>query len=81
MGGDGITRAEHLLFLILDQLRLANWQRTKDGARGRNKPKPLSPISAAKRSHYGHTDRAPDEVKKMLGQYGPNGTGSDGGEP
>lgn len=25
----------------MDELRVANWQRTKDGSKGRNQPKPI----------------------------------------
>lgn len=40
----GWTQQEHLLSLIEYDLRVIAWQRSKDGAENRNKPKPpLSP--------------------------------------
>lgn len=71
-GGDGYTTADHLMFLVVDELRTANWQRTKDGAKGRNRPKPLSPL-AKKRGpeKTGRTDRSPSEVVALLARYGP----------
>lgn len=36
------TNGEHLLAGVVDLLAGANWQRTKDGSEGRNKPKPLA---------------------------------------
>lgn len=32
---------EQLLALVVDELAVANWQRSKDGAKGRNRPSPL----------------------------------------
>ncbi len=31
----------HLVACAVDELRVANWQRTKDGADGRRQPKPI----------------------------------------
>lgn len=68
-GGDGYSLTEHLLFQILDQLRALAWLQTKDGAKGRNRPKPVSPLAQPKR--IGHTDRDPEEVMAMLAKFGP----------
>lgn len=70
VSGDDWTRTDHLLALIHDQMAVANWQRTKDGAKGRNRPKPLSPL-AQKGARYGKTDRDPEEVKAYLARFGP----------
>lgn len=67
-GGDGWTRAEHLMCLVLDELRTANWQRTKDGSKNRNRPKPLSPLRSAPGKRIGKTDRSPAEVIAYLDQ-------------
>lgn len=70
-GGDGHTRSEHLLFLVVDELRTANWQRSKDGAKGRNKPKPISPLAKKPGLKTGRTDREPGEVVTLLARVGP----------
>lgn len=70
LGGDGRTAAEHLQFLLVDELRVANWQRTKDGQKGRNKPKPISPLAKKPGIRTGRTDRTPAEVQKLLARYG-----------
>jgi hypothetical protein len=69
-GGDGHTRGEHLMFLMVDELRTANWQRSKDGAKGRNKPKPISPLAKKPGLKTGHTDRDPSEVMHLLARVG-----------
>lgn len=65
-GGDGWTRTEHFLALVLDELRTANWQRTKDGAKGRNRPKPISPLRKAPGKRIGRTDRSPAQIAAWL---------------
>lgn len=66
LGADGWTRLEHLLALAVDELRTANWQRTKDGAKNRNRPKPISPLKKAPGKQIGKTDRSPAEVAAYL---------------
>lgn len=78
MTGDTWSRTDHLLALVFDQLAVANWQRTKAGSKGRNKPKPISPL-ASRGNRYGKTDRSPEEVKAFLARLNPNQYG--GGEP
>lgn len=70
-GGDGYSRVEHLLFLAVDELRTATWLRTKDGAKGRNRPKKLSPLARPAGRRTGRTDRSPSEVAELLARYGP----------
>lgn len=74
LGGDGYTLSEHLLMLVVDELRLANWQRSKDGSKGRRKPKPISPLAQKDTStSYGDTEgRDPAEVAALLDRYGPS---------
>lgn len=67
-GGDGWTRTEHLLCLVLDELRIANWQRTKNGAKGVHRPKPISPLREVPGQRIGRTDRTPEEIKAYLDQ-------------
>lgn len=69
-GSDGWTRVEHLLALIVDQLAIANWQRSKDGRKNRNRPKPISPLNRTG-TRFGKTDRDPDEVAAFLASIGP----------
>jgi len=61
---------EHLLALAVDRLGVLIWQKTKDGQKGRNRPKPISPL-AKHGSTYGKTDRSPEEVKAYLARFGP----------
>lgn len=56
---------------MYDQLSVANWQRSKDGSKGRNRPKPISPLAQRNTQRYGKTDRSPDEVKAYLARFGP----------
>lgn len=64
-GGNGWNRTDHLLAMVVDELRLANWQRTKDGTKGRNRPKPVSPL-AERGTRVGKTDKSPAEVIDFL---------------
>lgn len=70
-GADGWSRTEHLLALVVDELRTANWMRSKDGAKNRNRPKPVSPLKERGTQTYGKTDRPPHEVMALLARYGP----------
>lgn len=67
---DGWSLTDHLLALVHDQLAIANWQRTKDGSKGKRKPRPISPL-AKRGQRHGKVDRSPDEVKRYLAQFGP----------
>lgn len=69
LGGDGWSRTDHLLALVVDELRVANWQRSKDGSKGRNRPTPISPLG--KKKPIGHTDRSPAEVQAYLARLNP----------
>lgn len=71
-GGDGYTTTEHLLFLILDQLRTLSWLQSRDGAKGRNRPEPVSPLAEKRGHRIGDTaDRDPLEVMALLARFGP----------
>lgn len=72
-GGDGHTLTEHLLYMVLDELRLANWQRSKDGQKNRRRPKRISPLAQKPGTQYGEVpeEREPGEVAAMLARYGP----------
>lgn len=71
-GGEGWTLTDHLLALVHDQLAIANWQRSKDGVKGRNRPTPLSPLARQQRGvRWGRTSRNPEQVKALLAQIGP----------
>jgi hypothetical protein len=56
------------LALVVDELRVANWQRSKN-ARAHNRPKPISPLAKAK--PIGHTDRSSAEVQAYLARLNP----------
>lgn len=73
LGGDGYSLTEHLLLLVLDELRIANWQRSKDGQKNRRRPKRVSPLAQQPGQQYGSVpeDKAPSEVAGMLARYGP----------
>jgi hypothetical protein len=71
MGGDGWSRTDHLLALVVDELRIANWQRSRDGSRNRNRPKRISPLAGGEGKRIGRTDRSPDEVAAYLAKIGP----------
>jgi hypothetical protein len=74
MATDEYTPDQHLLFLIHDQLAIANWQRTKDGSKGRNRPKPLSPLAKAnaesRDTTYGKPTVTQEEVYAHLRALG-----------
>lgn len=81
LADDTWTRTDHLLALVHDQLAIANWQRTKAGRKGTNRPKPLSPL-AQRGKRYGRTDRPPEEVKAFLARLNPaQHRAGQGGEP
>lgn len=72
--GDDVawSTGDHLLALQFDALQIANWQRSKDGSTGRNRPKPmprpgLQPLG----DRVGRTSRTPEEVKAYLAQFRP----------
>jgi len=67
-GGDGWSRIEHLLAMILDTLRAANWQRT---GKKTNRPKPISPLARGGARRIGRTTRSPAEVAALLKRFGP----------
>ena len=47
------------------------WQKTKDGRKNRNRPKPISPLAQKAGNRYGKTDRSPEEIKAYLARFGP----------
>jgi hypothetical protein len=58
--------------MVLDELRIANWQRSKDGAKGRGRPKRASPLAQPQgERRYGKTDRSPEEVAAYLARFDP----------
>lgn len=69
-GGDGYTIADHLSFLVVDELRTSNWMRTKAGQKGRGRPKPISPLAQKPGKRTGKTDLPPGEVAAVLAQLG-----------
>lgn len=66
LAGDDWTFDQHLLAIAVDALRVANWQRSKDGQRGTRRPKPISPLAPRRGTTYGRTAADPDEVKAYL---------------
>lgn len=47
------TQAEHFAALQLHAANVANWQRTKDGQKGNNPPKPIEPPKGRKEREAG----------------------------
>lgn len=70
LGSDGVSLTDHVLMIAVDELRTANWMRSKDGSRNRNRPKPLSPLAQGKDKKHGTATPAPQAIA-MLSQYGP----------
>lgn len=69
----GWTLTEHLLALAVDEMRVANWQRSKAGQKGHNRPKPISPLMRRRGKRIGKTTRRPAEVAALLTRLGPEG--------
>lgn len=67
----GWGTVEHLLALAVDELRIANWQRSADGAKGRRPPQRISPLTRAPTTRLGRTELPPEQVKDLLARYGP----------
>lgn len=63
--------------LVLDELRVANWQRSKSGAKNRNRPKRISPLAKTNDQKIGGTDIPQDEVRAWLKAIGPAKPGDD----
>lgn len=70
LGSDGTSVTDHMLMIIVDELRTANWMRSKDGAKNRNRPKPVSPLAKGRDKKLGTATPAPQAVA-MLARYGP----------
>lgn len=71
LADDDWSLNDHLLALILDVLRIANWQRTDDGQRGRRQPDPVSPITQ-RAQRIGRTGgRSNEEIAAFLESIGP----------
>jgi len=71
-GGDGYTLTEHLLMLVLDELRVANWQRSKDGQKGTNRPTRVSPLANPQRRRPRAAGRlTPEQKAAYLARIGP----------
>lgn len=71
VGGDGWTLAEHLLAEAVDGIRMGNWLKSKDGQKGTNRPKPISPWAKKAGKVWGKTDKSPAEVVAILKTMGP----------
>ena len=61
--------AEHLLALNYDAAQIANWQRSKDGSTGRNRPKPFPRPGVRKR--VGKTSMTPADARAYLARLAP----------
>lgn len=67
----GHTSVELLLYSVIDQLAVANWQRSKDGAKSNKRPKPISPLAAGQSKRHGGTTRPQAQVHEMLARMRP----------
>lgn len=57
--------------MVVDELRIANWQRTKEGRKGTNSPKRISPLAKKPGKRYGRTNKSPTEVIAVLARLRP----------
>jgi hypothetical protein len=71
-GSDGYSLDQHLLFMVLDELRIANWLHSRDGEHNRNRPERVSPL-AQRIESIGHIPegRTVEDVKALLARFGP----------
>ena len=66
-GGDGTWDFDRLLAsLTVDALNLIVWQRTKDGQKGRNRPKPITPQPKAGGRNIGGASMSIEELNEIL---------------
>lgn len=78
-GEDAVwTVTDHLLASAVDALNVANWQRTKDGARGVRPPKPMPRPGVAPGARIGNAkgldpDHVRERLAKMRGGVMPGG--------
>lgn len=64
LGSDGLALDRVLLYAVLDELRVANWQRTKNGTTGTNPPAPLNPRVQQREQQPKPTGRMTPEQKQ-----------------
>jgi hypothetical protein len=72
LAGDDWTLDQHLLAIAADRLAVANWQRSRSGQKGTNRPKPISPLARrgqSRQNRTGYTDQDPAAVKALLDRY------------
>ena len=67
---NGWTQTEYLLHAIEYDLRVLIWQNSKDGAKGKNKPKPLSTPEELAKVRRKATGTDFDFIAKSLGLEG-----------
>lgn len=60
---------EHLLAATVDQLAIANWQRTKDGQKGHKKPKPLTRPGEQKAGRRSSGQHDPDRLDRQIAAF------------
>lgn len=66
-GGDGTWDFDRLLAsLAVDALNVLVWQRTKDGQKGRNRPKPITPQVKNSGRTIGGMSMSIEELNEML---------------
>lgn len=68
LAGDDWTLDQHLLAIIADAARVANWQRSKSGRFASRRPKPISPFASRKDSKtVGNAGgRSPEQMAALL---------------
>jgi Family of unknown function (DUF5361) len=67
----GYNTTELVLFELLDHLRIANWQRTKDGQKGTRPPKRVSPMAEDKTRRHGRATRPQADIRAVLARMAP----------
>lgn len=66
-GGDGIWDFDRVLAaLVVDALNVLVWQRTKDGSKGRNRPKPIAPQPKREGRHIGGKAMTIEQLNEIL---------------
>jgi len=73
---DWWTAERDLLASVVDALNVLAWQKTKDGSKGNNPPKPIRRPGVVDDSrHLGKTTLPRAEVERILAAVGPSGSG------
>jgi len=62
------TLDRQLLAAAVDELRTSNWMRSKDGAKNRNRPKPIPRPGTGDRRYGSARGMTPEQVRDRIAQ-------------